>query len=141
MAVLRIIADTYIAKSYCDASLDEIAARAGVCRKTAQRALRRAQDEKLIEIKERPVRGRKNLTNLVRIVSREWLSWLEKRPRPIGGQICPTTDTRKQDRAKNKTTGANERPQGVSEEGFDGLHRTVFGWPATSKRACHDRLS
>lgn len=141
MAVLRIVADTHTAKGHCDASLDEIAARAGVCRKTAQRALRRAQDEMLIEIEERPVRGRKNLTNLVRIVSREWLSWLEKRPRAIGGQTCRTTDTTEQDKGKNKTTAAVETPQEVWRGRLDGLHPTVFGLPATNKRACDGRLS
>lgn len=111
MAVMRIIADAHLARGSCDASLDEIADRAGVCRKTAQRALRHARAEKLVEIKERPVPGRKSLTNVVRITSREWLTWIEKRASSksnTGGHLRPTTDTT----IKRLAHVQIERPQG-----------------------------
>ena len=40
--------------NFCDLSIDEIAARAGVSRKTAKRALKRANSLGLITIEERP---------------------------------------------------------------------------------------
>jgi hypothetical protein len=99
MAVARIVADEYLRRKLCDVSLDEIAARAGVCRKTAKRALGRMRALGLITIEERPVNGHKSLTNVVKIVSREWLCWLEKRPRAqratlIGGHLAAPTNTR-----------------------------------------------
>jgi hypothetical protein len=123
MAVMRIIADKYLARERCDLSLDEIADRAGVCRKTAQRALRNACVEKLIEIDERPVRGRKNLTNIVRVISGAWVAWLEKRRSSksnIGGHLCPTTDTR----AKQVAHVQLERPQ---KGGRGGVNPAVCG--------------
>ncbi len=99
MAVARIVADEHLARKHCDLSIYEIARRAGMCRKTAKRALCRLRTEKLISIEERPIKGRKNLTNIVRVVSREWLCWLEKRTarRPAsgftGGHLVAPTDT------------------------------------------------
>lgn len=105
MAALRIVADEYITRSRCELTLDEIAARAGVCRKTARRALHEARDQHLISIEERPVRGQKHRSNLVHIISLEWLKWLrrpkdrlDKSTEPIGGHsVAPTDKTLKDD--------------------------------------------
>ena len=99
MAVMRIVADLQRERGYCDLSLAEIAARAGVCRKTALRAMHAAgpDGEGLISIQERPRRGRKHLTNVVRIVSPEWLSWLARgatHPCRTGGHLRHPTDNR-----------------------------------------------
>jgi hypothetical protein len=98
MAVARIVADEHLARKHCDLSIYEISRRAGMCRKTAKRALCRLRTEKLISIEERPIKGRKSLTNVVRVISAAWLCWLEKRnPRPmtnsIGGHLVAPTDT------------------------------------------------
>jgi DNA-binding CsgD family transcriptional regulator len=77
VAVLRIIADEHRDRSGCDRSVDEIAARAGVCRRTVQNALRHAERLGLVSITERRVVDRRNLPNIVRVVSREWLAWIE----------------------------------------------------------------
>ena len=85
LAVLRIVGDEVQAKGVCDRSLGEIAARAGVCRKLAQLTMRMAARDGLITIERRPRPGRKNLSNLVRIVSQSWLTWLRHRNhRPSG---------------------------------------------------------
>ena len=78
LAVLRIVGDEVTANGTCDRSLAEIAARAGVCRKLAQLTLRVAARDRLIVIERRPRPGRKNLTNVVRIVSAEWAAWLKR---------------------------------------------------------------
>lgn len=101
MAVMRIIADEYVRAAGCELSLAALAARAGVCRKTAKRAMQKARGERLISIEERPVHGRRHKTNLIRIISFEWLKWL-RRPKEKngadqvaggGGHFVPPTDT------------------------------------------------
>ena len=63
---------------------DEIAARAGVCRRTVQNALRHAERLGLISIVERRREGARNLPNIVRVVSREWLAWIEHHSKTAG---------------------------------------------------------
>jgi hypothetical protein len=88
LAVLRIVGDEIHAKGTCDRSLAEIAARAGVCRKLAQLTLRMAARDGLIAVERRPRPGRKNLTNIVRIISQAWLTWLRHRNhRPSGDPV------------------------------------------------------
>src|ERR671911_1588593 len=53
-AVLRIVADEVREHGQCDYSLDEIAARAGVCRTLAKRTLRLATRHGLLRVTERP---------------------------------------------------------------------------------------
>ena len=51
--------------------------------------MRQARGLGLVLVKERRVPGRKSLTNVVRIVSRDWLGWL----RLIGVGKTTTTET------------------------------------------------
>lgn len=74
-AVLRIVGDEVASKGVCGLCIDAIAARAGVCRRLAQAALRLAEGDGLLTIEERRHEGRKNSPNLVRIISREWQAW------------------------------------------------------------------
>jgi hypothetical protein len=80
-AALTIIANEIKRHGRCDFPIDKIAALAGVSRTTAQNAIREAIRLGHLSKEERPVQGRKNLTNVLRITSREWLTWLEKGPR------------------------------------------------------------
>ena len=90
-AVMRIIGDDCRAKGFCDLHIDAIAARAGVHRTTAQNALREAQGRgevsgtPIITVQERRRPGQRSLTNIVRVVSREWRNWLHKGPRHSTG--------------------------------------------------------
>ena len=96
LAVLRIVGDEVAQHGLCDRSLSELAARAGVCRKLAQRTLRMAARDGLVAIERRPRPGRKNLSNLVRIISAEWSSWLQRgrRLRQVQGEkIVPPRST------------------------------------------------
>lgn len=81
LAVLRIVGGEVRDKGVCERTLPEIAARAGVCRTTAQTTIRKAAKIGLVSIKERRRKGAKNLSNVVRIVSDEWLTWLRRGPR------------------------------------------------------------
>jgi hypothetical protein len=93
LAALRIVADEVQAQGRCELCLDAIAARAGVCRAIAKRALRQAHRLGMLEIRERRRAGAKSLTNVVTVVDREWLAWL-KRGRGLGGRNLPPTDNR-----------------------------------------------
>lgn len=82
-AVLGVVGDEMAARGVCALSIGEIAARAGVCHRLAQGALRLAEGDGLVTITERPRKGQKHQTNLIRVLSREWAAWLAKR-RPTG---------------------------------------------------------
>jgi hypothetical protein len=85
LAALKIVADEIFAKGACALALGAIAARAGVSETTARNALRAAARDGLLTIEERPRRGLPNLTNIVRMISREWRDWLDRRPLRGGG--------------------------------------------------------
>ena len=78
LAALRIVADAVRDRGACLLTLGEIAARAGVCVTTARGALRQAAREGLLTIEERRRDKRPNLPNAVRIISREWTSWITR---------------------------------------------------------------
>ena len=77
-ASLNIVANVIKENGICNWPLDKIAAIAGVCRRTVQNALSMAKETGLLTVQLRPVKGRKNLPNLIRIVSKQWLKWLRK---------------------------------------------------------------
>jgi hypothetical protein len=78
LAALRIVADEARDRKQCRLTLGEIAARAGVGITTARNALRYAAREGLVTIEERRRDKKPNLSNVVRIVSREWTAWIER---------------------------------------------------------------
>jgi len=102
LAVLRIVGDEVRQHGHCDRCVDEIAARAGVCRRMVQNAIREAARLGLLTVQERRREGRRNLPNVIRIVSREWTTWLARGGRssrptvelPIGCKKVHPTDSR-----------------------------------------------
>ncbi|MGE8131594.1 hypothetical protein ACQKQD_32005 [Methylobacterium sp. NPDC080182] len=83
LAVLRIVGDEMARNGACGLCIDAIAARAGVCRRLAQAAIRLAEGDGLLTIQERRHQGRKSDPNVVRIISREWLQWLRRGGRSV----------------------------------------------------------
>jgi hypothetical protein len=78
-AVLVVIGEECKRKGYCDKCLDEIARIAGVCRTTVQNTLRKAREKgrQHLLVTERPQRGKaRNLTNIIRVISKSWLNWI-----------------------------------------------------------------
>lgn len=67
----------------CELPIDAIAAMAGTCRTVVQGALRHARALGLVSVTERRRRGHASDTNIVAIVSVEWLSWLRMK----GGRV------------------------------------------------------
>lgn len=97
-AVLTIIAGEVKVRGVCDLPIDKIAALAGVCRTTVQTTLHEARRLGHLKITERPVRGRKSLTNIVEVASKEWRAWLTRGPsahRPIGSKDVKMVSTTK----------------------------------------------
>jgi hypothetical protein len=78
LAVLRIVGDEVREKGCCARSIAEIAARAGCGRTSVQNAIRQAARLGLLTVQERRRQGDVNLPNVVRIVSREWVTWLKR---------------------------------------------------------------
>jgi hypothetical protein len=97
-AVLTIIAGEVKHHGICDLPIDKIAALAGVCRTTVQTTLHEARRLGHLKITERPVRGRKSLTNLIKIIPNDWRAWISRGPaahRPIGSKTVKMASTTK----------------------------------------------
>src|SRR4051812_26739538 len=131
LAVLRIIGDEGRQHGQWARCVDEIAARAGVCRRMGQNAIREAARLGLLTVEERRRDGPRDLPNVVRIVSKEWMSWLTRggrssrkmRPSPAEPPsgcktVHPTDSTYKTQRSK--------RPIGRSWTGVEPHSRAIW---------------
>jgi hypothetical protein len=95
LAVLRIVGDEVRQHGCCDRCVDEIAARAGVCRRMVQNAIREAARLGLLTVEEHRREGRRNLPNVVRIVAKEWTMWLARGGRSSRPQAEPLIGCKK----------------------------------------------
>ena len=107
-AVLAIVAAEMARRKDCRLSIENMAAVAGVCRSTVKNAIREARRLALLTVEERQITGFRNDTNVIRIISPEWLAWirLARRgdplpnrrgqtgsPSPQGGGVKSVTST------------------------------------------------
>jgi hypothetical protein len=129
LAVLRIVGDEVRGQGACAQTIDEIAARAGTCRRMVQNAIRQAAALGLLTVQERRREGQRNLPNVLRVVSREWLSWLrigckkihptdnkeEKKARPIGRKELPIKEV-PATHGSNRSQPARDDEGGVNEK-------------------------
>src|SRR5215207_8920125 len=95
LAVLRIIGDEVRQHGHCARCVDEIAARAGVCRRMVQNAIREAARLGLLTIEERRREGRRNLPNVIRIVAKQWTTWLSRGGRSTRPSAPPLIGVKK----------------------------------------------
>ena len=105
LAVLRIVADEVRTQGVCARTLNEIAARAGVCVTTARNAIRLAADNGLLVTAERRRRGARSLPNLVKIVSREWRAWIFRGPERGSKKPDPTDRSYNLESPHKRTSG------------------------------------
>ena len=63
---------------YVNDHASEMAARAGVSLTVVKQAVRYAELDGLITVQRRPRSGKKHLTNIIRIIRVDWLTWLDK---------------------------------------------------------------
>ena len=87
-AVLALVAAETTRRKDCRLSIENMAAVAGVCRSTVKNAIREARRLGLLTVEERQITGFRNDTNVLRIVSAEWLAWLRlaRRGDPLPGR-------------------------------------------------------
>ncbi|MGG7524109.1 hypothetical protein ACQ3G4_22410 [bacterium BS0013] len=109
LAALKIIGDDVRRSGMCVLPIDAIAARAGVSRTSAQNAIRQACRLGMLERQERRRQGANSLTNVLRVVDREWSAWL-KRGSAGGGlkSLSPTG---------NRSLSKGERHDGQRDQG------------------------
>jgi ribosomal protein L34 len=121
MAVLRVIADAARGNgAQCVKSVAEIAARAGVCHRLAQYAIRLAEREGLLIVEERRQKGRPNLVNIVRIICAEWLAWVRHR---VGCRKMRSTTNRFPSKSASEGWSVSLRPSILDAE----ANKTGFG--------------
>ena len=75
-AVLALLAAEVVRRKDCRLSIENMAAVAGVCRSTVKNAIREARQLGLLTVEERQITGFRNDTNVLRIISPEWLAWI-----------------------------------------------------------------
>ena len=97
-AVLAVVASETVRRGDCRLCIDHIAALAGVARSTVKNAIRQARTLSLVTVEERAQTAWRNLSNVVRIVSKEWQAWnrLARRPSLQGGGVKSVTGTNTQ---------------------------------------------
>jgi hypothetical protein len=100
VAALAVVAQEAVARGRCAMPIGQVAALAGVSPSTVKRAIRQARALGLLAVEERRLARTRNDTNLVRVVSAEWLAWLRLRVRPSvhprarqGGGVQTSTGT------------------------------------------------
>jgi hypothetical protein len=132
-SVLCIVAGEVKRCGVCDFPIDKIAALAGVCRTTVQTTLHEARRLGHIKITERPQPGRKNLPNVVEIISAEWRTWVRRGPsaaRQIGSNsakmVNPTKNTDLRKRVAEEEKRA-EWPPSTGPRPPDSLARRASG--------------
>jgi hypothetical protein len=94
VAVLAIVASQVIRHGACTLTIGHIAALAGCSDSTVKRTIREGKALGLITVEERRVSAFRNDTNVVRIVSREWLSWMQRGHRGVGVRQDHPRDTK-----------------------------------------------
>jgi len=109
-AVLAVVANEVVKRADCRMAVGHIAAVAGVGRSTVKAAIRRARMLGLLTVQERTQTAWRNLPNILRITSPEWVAWnrLARRSSSPGGGVktLTTTNTQKQEGAFGKAQGA-----------------------------------
>lgn len=104
-AVLALVAAETARRKDCRLSIEGMAAVTGVCRSTVKNAVREARRLGLLTVEERQITGFRNDTNVLRIISPEWLAWIRLARRgdpgsnrrgqaaPQGGGVKSVTST------------------------------------------------
>jgi hypothetical protein len=122
IAVLTVIGREVQRAGVCAWPIDRIAAVAGVCRTVVQNALREARRLRLITVQERRRRGQPSLTNVVRIVSAEWATWLR-----LSGERGGRVQNFEHHGITKQKLGSAERRGRVSQPSREGVPRFERG--------------
>lgn len=126
-AVLAVIAEALISTGRCALPIAAIAAKAGVCHRLAQSAMRQAERMGWLMVEERRRAGRPSLTNVVRIACSRWARWIKRRVaqrKGEGAEHC----TRPLSRYKPASETAATMAQRLSNKSGNAAHRAA-PWP------------
>jgi hypothetical protein len=132
-AVLALVAAETIRRKDCRLSIENMAAVAGVCRSTVKNAIREARRLDLLTVEERQITGFRNDTNVLRIVSAEWLAWirLARRGDPLPGRRGQVGPISHQGGGVKSVTSTSTEVLTLSESGktepWEGALRRVRG--------------
>jgi hypothetical protein len=91
--VLALVAAEAARRKDCRLSIENMAAVAGVCRSTVKNAIREARQLGHLTVEERQITGFRNDTNVVRIVSPEWLAWMRLARKGDPARPTPSRNT------------------------------------------------
>lgn len=122
VAVLAVVAVEVKKSGDCRWPRAKLAAVAGVSESTVKRALRAARDLGLVVVEERRLSAFRNETNIVRIVSPEWITWLR-----VGGGGQGWSGNDKNNYSRPVETSGN------GSKGFRGVGVVSIGQPFRSK--------
>lgn len=119
-AALAVVAFEVTKRGSCTLAIGAIAALAGVSESTVKRAQGQAKRLGLIKVEERRLSRFRNDTNVVRVISREWLSWLRLGPKGGGVQRWTGTNTgdinKRRQRPSDREKRAIEKVRGATGE-------------------------
>jgi hypothetical protein len=129
-AVLAVVAAEAAKRGDCRLCHSHIAALAGVARSTVRAALRRARELGVITVEVRRASAARNLSNVLRITSREWLAWcrLVRWPARRGGGDISSAPTSTQNLNKGR-----QRPAEPSQRAAGGQDRVRPKPPSDSR--------
>lgn len=120
-AALAVVTAEAAKRGDCRLAYEHIAALAGVSKSTVKGAMRHARKLGLLTVTERRASAWRNLPNVVAIVSREWLAWMQLARRgaiPGGGvKSSPPTNTKAQTESRRRPSEAPRRATGRANEG------------------------
>jgi hypothetical protein len=128
-AVLCVVAGEIKRHGICDLTIDEIGDRAGVARTTVQNAMHEGRRLCLLKITERSVRGCKSKTNLVEIISHEWMVWIKRAPsaaRRIGSTFKNASSSKNIGLDKRERIESNKATASNKQESFDETTRATL---------------
>lgn len=136
VAVLAVVAAEAARHGRCSLAHGHLAAVAGVSVSSVKRAMKAARDLGLVEIEVRRVSAFRNDTNVVRVVSREWLSWLRLVRSGGGVQIGAGTPTHGSNRLGKRPT----EPSQKLPERQGRFHRRASAAPGAGGGSRMDRM-
>ncbi|GAA0256485.1 hypothetical protein LNAOJCKE_5304 [Methylorubrum aminovorans] len=118
-AVLALVAVEVARRKDCRLSIENMAAVAGVCRSTVKNAIREARRLGLLTVEERQITGFRNDTNVIRIISAEWLAWirLARRGDPLSNRRGQAALAFSQERGVKSVTSTPTTVLTLSESG------------------------
>lgn len=118
-AVLALVATEVARRKDCRLSIENMAAVAGVCRSTVKNAIREARRLGFLTVEERQITGFRNDTNIVRVISAEWLVWLRlaRRGDPLPSRSGQAASASSQGRGVKSVPSTPTEVQLLSESG------------------------